>query len=441
MASALGKSLPPDGATGTVTKIAHMPDQIPDNPASIVANTSIETLQNILFENWIWRNTFQIDTSMKPGHIFGLIPIHPRECNEYITHLSQMFLTWTGSMKIRTRFMATFQFGGSFRIGFLPPKFNRAEVLRVGIQTLTAYPNVDLDPKNTDWSQFQCSDERNVLFHWMNGDYDKAESFAGWFVFYVAAPLVVSGTDSSVSLLCEAAGGFNFSQLAPLNQVIAGSNAWFQSQSALYYQSGCDDYAQTFKVNIWPTTIRSLPCGFFYASTIGGSQSDYPPSIYGGSFTAPFVAYRNAKRMANYGGYVNDSDWPDSVPLLSAPLNLPKAGIMWTVTAEGVQGMVKSNQKYVDASHDDWYKRVYRDTNAIHNPGYFTTWVAWTTGSEVHDISEYEFEGADGGAKLDNPLTGESLVTFSSYAPVGINVQTGLMRSEFEKLPDRKSVV
>lgn len=101
-----------------------MPDQLPDNPATLAATTSIETLQNVMYRDWIWRNTFPIDTTMQPGTIFGTIKIHPKNCNEYITHIAAMFKTWVGSFKVRSRFMATFQFGGSFRVGWLPPIFD-----------------------------------------------------------------------------------------------------------------------------------------------------------------------------------------------------------------------------------------------------------------------------------------------------------------------------
>lgn len=266
----LGTTEVPVGETGTVTKVKPMPDQIPDNPGTLVANTSLEDINNILYRNWVWRNTYTIDSAMQPGTIFGSIKIHPRNCNDYITHITQMFKTWTGSMKLRTRFMATYQFGGSFRLGWLPPIFSQSDLQKIPIQTLTAYPNIDLDPKNMGWTEFQGAEERNILFHWMSGvESDDPQAFGGWYVFYVAAPLVVSGgTSSQISMLVEAAGSFNFSQLAPLQDIGPSANAWIQ-ESELSTQIGCDDRTIVTTLQVLPSTVRSLGVGYFFGRGTG----------------------------------------------------------------------------------------------------------------------------------------------------------------------------
>lgn len=263
--SALGECVQ-SGETGTVTRVQHMPDQIPDNPGTIAATTSIETIQEVMYRNWIWRNQFTVDVTMLPGHVFGTIKIHPQNCHDYLSYISRMFLTWTGSMKIRSRFQATFQFGGSFRLGWLPPKFTQQQVQNLPIQTLTAYPNIDLDPKNTCWMEFQASEERNILFHWMESlETETPESFGGWFVFYVAAPLVISGgAGSSVTMLVESAGSFNFAQLAPITSVAPSINGIID-QDSLFTQVGCDDYARIEAIQIFSKATKSLPLGWFHA--------------------------------------------------------------------------------------------------------------------------------------------------------------------------------
>lgn len=280
MSSALGTTIENGGETGTVTKLQHMPDQLPDNPGTISANTSLETLEQVMYRNWIWRNNFIVDSSMLPGHVFGYIKIHPANCNDYITYISKLFLTWDGALKIRTRIMATFQFGGSLRIGFLPPKFTQQQIQQMPIQTLTAYPNIDLDPKNTNWVEFQASDERNILFHWMDDlNSDDPQSFGGWFVFYVASPIVVSGgVTSTISLLVESAGSFNFSQLAPITAIKPTASGWIDSDYVIG-QTGADDNNTITGIQILPATIKSLSGGFFGMKGLAKEPITSLPSV------------------------------------------------------------------------------------------------------------------------------------------------------------------
>lgn len=257
-----------------------MPDQKPDNPKTISATTSIETINQVMYKNWIWRNQFTVDTTMQAGHVFGTIKIHPQNCHDYLTYISKMFLTWTGSMKIRSRFQATFQFGGSFRLGWLPPKFNATQVQNLPIQTLTAYPNIDLDPKNTCWMEFQASEERNILFHWMEDlDVNTPESFGGWFVFYVAAPLVISGgAGNQVTMLVESAGSFEFAQLAPISQITPATRAIID-QDSIFTQVGCDDFARIEAIQICSKAIKSLPAGWFFARSSNNGYTKDKTSV------------------------------------------------------------------------------------------------------------------------------------------------------------------
>jgi len=282
--SALGETVE-NGASGTVTKVAPLPDQIQDNPTTIVANTSVETIDHIMNRDYVFRGIYPIDTSMQTGHVFGIIKIHPQNIHDYLTYISALFLTWTGGATLRARFLATFQFGGSFRVGFLPPKFTEDQVRNMPIQTLTAYPNVDLDPKNTGWSTFHASDERNVLFHWMSDLSDQdPQSFAGYYVFYVTGPLVVSGTASSVNLLVEAAGNFQFSQLAPISTIKPSSNSWLNAGLInLFGQPGCDDHTQIESLWVAPISIKAATIGWINAKAAGGRAPEeaFPDAVLG----------------------------------------------------------------------------------------------------------------------------------------------------------------
>lgn len=272
MATALGTTAPPEGESGTVKGVNHLADQLPDNPTTLAATTSIETLQQILYDNWVWKKTISFDASMLPGHVADIMRIHPYGCNDYVSHIARIFLAWTGSFKIRCRFMATYQFGGSIRVGFLPPYFTDAQILNMPVQTLSAYPNVDLDPKNTGWTTFEASDERNVLFHLFKDiDSDDFDATGGRFVFWVAAPIVLSGAGSSISLLVEAAGDFNFAQLRPISEISDQINAWMPtgSENNILQQLPCDDDGTITHLQVMPNTITTFSTGLWFAKGTG----------------------------------------------------------------------------------------------------------------------------------------------------------------------------
>lgn len=308
--SALGDGCA-SGETGTVHAVQKMPDQIPDNPGTLVATTSIETIEQVMYRNWIWRNQFTVDTTMLAGHVFGLIKIHPKNCHAYLAYLANIFLTWTGSMKLRSRFQATFQFGGSFRLGWLPPKFTRSQVQNMPIQTLTAYPNIDLDPKNTCWMEFQASEERNILFHWMEDlDSDNPETFGGWFVFYVAAPLVISGgAGSSVTLLVESAGSFNFAQLAPIT-AISPSVRGILDSDLIFGQVGCEDNARIEAIQIFASSIKSAPLGWFAArASQNGYTRDQTDVILSDPIRTWVTAVRSDPYVMAQAGRIDAPKW------------------------------------------------------------------------------------------------------------------------------------
>lgn len=449
--SALGEGMIP-GETGTVTKLQHMPDQIPDNPATLSANTSIETLSNILYQNWVWRNTFVIDAAMQPGHVFGTIKIHPKNCNDYITHISQMFLTWNGSFKVRSRFMATYQFGGSFRLGFLPPRFTQAEVQNLPIQTLTAYPNIDLDPKNTMWSEFQASDERNVLFHWMSDlEDEKPEAFAGWFVFYVAAPLVLSGTSTSVSMLIEAAGAFEFAQLAPISKIAPPTSGWLaDTGSNLLMQMGCDDMYADYSnyLLVLPIPIKSIPAGFTLANQVGGGV----PSATGSVFYSKRLAYRDKILAGEHVSviavgdaiidnntdahfqpqqgldrdfYLTNTDWRNKI---FAAEYVHETAASMTSFASQAYGM-----RWVDSETNPTiiiHKAPESSATSGRCPGIVTS---SDRTQYAFDITKYTIEGDN--STLPNTLPDESIVLFANAYHATINLHTALMAKHFAQLP------
>lgn len=452
--SALGSAVSPSGESGSVTTVMPLPDQIPDNPSTLKANTSIETIQNVMYENWIWRNTFQIDPSMRPGHVFGSIKIHPKNCNEYITHISQMFLSWTGSFKIRSRFMATFQFGGSVRVGFLPPRFTQKQVSELPITTLTAYPNVDLDPKNTDWVHFQASDERNILFHWMQDlSAEAPEDFAGWFVFYVAAPIVISGGSSpSISMLVESAGSFNFSQLAPLASIAPITRGWLTGVGTdVLKHYGCDDWTSDYgnmAIQILPQSVHTLLAGFTLAKGVGRYSSSMTP----GAVTN--AAVTNARIHVENGATVNVSvqgrshlNWENSL------VEIYQANAEHLLALNYEVDALTHDSIYLVAHPEGIHRTPFRMTNRIIKDGFVagtgptdkffgpegdlstTLDLSWNNG--VIPISQAKLGWQDSGVAigLPNMCPAESILTFVNFETRTINLNTKQISDHIGKLP------
>lgn len=208
-------TLSPAGSPGSaVGPSPTMPETIPTNPSTISQSTSINTLSQVLTENWIYDNTFSWQTSAAPGTILYYKKIHPRGWNWANTYVSQMFNTYTGAGAIRFRPMGTAWYGGDICVGFLPPTLTESEVTKVPLDILTTYPTLNTDPKNTDWIEFNAVDQRNVAYHYLN-DTDP-RSFGGWVVWYVQARLVPQSAEfTAIQMLVQTRGGFVYDQVNP----------------------------------------------------------------------------------------------------------------------------------------------------------------------------------------------------------------------------------
>lgn len=301
-------------ATGESGSMVSSPPTLPDQntaPNTIAQyTTSSETVSQIIYRNWIFKSILTITPDMQIGHVFGLIRIHPFDCHDYVKHVAKMFNTWTGGMKVRARFMANFTNGGSFRIGYLPPSMTQAQITQgLPLATLTAYPNMDLDPKNTDWTETRFEDERQVQYHYMSPpDETDPNSFGGWIVFFVAGPLVTTlQAQGNTSLLIEVAGDFHFRQVAPLTSgsgptpPSADPLSDFAKQNLLV-QLTTDAPMMTTNRNalqITSSDVQALPDGFIYAMGINGKD---PWSFTGGdTISVPYTTMRPSVLSGAFG--------------------------------------------------------------------------------------------------------------------------------------------
>jgi len=171
------------------------------------------------------------------------------------------------------RMMATAFYGGSIRVGYLPPNINQTEIRNMPLDVLTVFPNDDFDPKNTTWAHFSTPDERDVLYHYMspntNGwDVTDKRSFGGYIVLYVAGRLVTQSPEmTSINVIIESAGNFNFSQINPRFGVTDFSdNKGVLSTASTRLDTWVSSEADKHKirnVTILQNNINSLPLGGF----------------------------------------------------------------------------------------------------------------------------------------------------------------------------------
>lgn len=446
MATALGTTAPPEGESGTVKGVNHMVDQLPDNPTTLAATTSIETLEQILYKNWVWKKTISFDASMLPGHVADIMRIHPYGCNDYVSHIARIFLAWTGSFKIRCRFMATYQFGGSIRVGFLPPYFTDAQILNMPVQTLSAYPNVDLDPKNTGWTTFEASDERNVLFHLFKDiDSDDFDATGGRFVFWVAAPIVLSGAGSSISLLVEAAGDFNFAQLRPISEISDQINAWMPTgpENNLLQQLPCDDNGTITHLQVMPNTITTYSSGLWFARGAGG---DYTSEIVQGAFVDSRIRQIRVDgwkpQISAAASYIRNGT--------TATYETPITGEFLAATGEksAVRGIATVNTTFADplkpasvksfspqSSPETAVQTMYKaaDTAPTFTFNGYVTIYNEEVGSTPINYSECVIE--NDATSIQNPLPDESIIGFAHLLNRTISFQTKQIAQSIAQQP------
>jgi hypothetical protein len=277
----------PTGESGSVKSSEANLEQVSPPPTQIAADTSIETLSHVIERDWIWKQTVAVSTTMPPGTVFAILPVHPFECNKFVKHVAEMFNCWTGGMHIRLRMMATAFYGGSLRVGFLPPNLTPNQIRNMTLDTLTVYPNNDFDPKNTNWVHFSTADERDVMFHYMSPtakgwDENDKRSFAGYIVLYVVGKLVTQSPDiSSIQVVIETAGNFMFSQINPqFGQIDYSDNAGSLGEAARYAEHWIPCDVQTMGglpyVGILPNTVTNVSFGGFNMEPFYGTLDDTP---------------------------------------------------------------------------------------------------------------------------------------------------------------------
>jgi hypothetical protein len=251
-----------------------------DNPGQIAQSTAIQTLDQLLHHNWIYESTFTASTTMPAGTVLFVKPIHPLEWNWPNKRVASMFNLWTGSGKIRYRPLATAWYGGSIRVGFLPPNMKMSEVQNMPLEVLTSYPNRDIDPKNTAWVDFRGPDQRDVAYHYMEpfNDQDK-RNFGGYIVFYVAGKLVTQAPEfTTIQFIVELSGDFMYDQPGPkalTSAAITEHPLGLASDIPLHLQPMVDNMhsGSSMKVQVVPVSQTSVTAGGLLMASVGVPRS------------------------------------------------------------------------------------------------------------------------------------------------------------------------
>nr|USL85467.1 MAG: coat protein [Avian associated calicivirus 1] len=198
---------------------SRMPAQsIENDPKTISATTERSPLAELLYANFVYNSTYNVTTQQKPGSILFALPVHPSSANQYNAHVAKMFNAWNGALLLRARFATSALYGGLIRIVHLPPNMNRDDINRISVKNLTAFPNIEVNPQNTEWSLIKGEDERNILFHYAKSGFSETDpqSFGGWIVAFVEASLIASADGAtSVGLVVETCGRFLYNQPNP----------------------------------------------------------------------------------------------------------------------------------------------------------------------------------------------------------------------------------
>jgi hypothetical protein len=296
------------------------------------------------------------------------------------------------------------------------------------------------------WTKFQSSDERKVLFNCITELTDeKTKSLYEWFVFYVAAPLVISGGSTSVSMLVEAAGSFDFAQLAPITAVSPSGNGWLAGAGDdLLAQPGCDDRtADSYNaIQILPVNIKSLLSGFTCSNKVGGGV----PSTVGSALSPFRTAWRN--RALETHQKIN-TDYKGQAMLTTAP-----SGVFWDVPDDSALSIQNAEQDtyglmFPESGNEVEYSGAPRRTTSTSSPGTVTMATketkaafaggriaGFTTQINIYDnpinttdcflYVDLVTDNHDQSI-LHNELPDESLVTFVNTRLRTVNLQTTLI--------------
>lgn len=214
-----------------------------------VAHTNINMGLNVLWQQFIYVGTYSWLTTDSPGKVIAVFPIHPDATNSFTSRVYSMFNVWVGGAKYRIRIIGTAFYGGGLYFVRIPPEFKLDEIHQMNLSGFSAFPHMDMDPKNIDSIDIDMQDYRSTHFHTGELDLNNPNSFGGYLAIVVNARLVTQSSEiPSLDLRVEAAGNFDFKVPRPIREAPSEATGPLSARSLdVKTLSGCDDMTTAYR--------------------------------------------------------------------------------------------------------------------------------------------------------------------------------------------------
>jgi hypothetical protein len=174
-------------------------------------------------------STFTWSVNDLPGAVKFAAPIAPKNANYIISYLSGMFNCWAGGLDYEMKVAGTALHAGALGITRIPPNIDYRKLKTVN--NFTAFEYSVIDPKTLEAVNRHVTDQRPIMYHYMNADTQDPNSIGGTIVVFVMLQLntASSGTNQiDVQIFNKASHDFEMFQIIPptVSDVIDDEGKW-----------------------------------------------------------------------------------------------------------------------------------------------------------------------------------------------------------------------
>ena len=200
-----------------VTSQEEVPNQ--DRTSEVVSRTgSNSDLESFIRTHFVTVASLVWSVSQLAGELLWTTPIHPNYVNEIISHLYQLFNTWTGGFDYKVKIAGTGFHAGAIILYRLPPNIDPSKVKT--ISQITHFPYEIIEAKQLEMVTIEFFDQLNTWFHYTSPPFDAQDrsSFGGHVCIAVWSPLVATGSGAqqiNVIVSTKASPSFCFNQIIP----------------------------------------------------------------------------------------------------------------------------------------------------------------------------------------------------------------------------------
>lgn len=180
------------------------------------ANVSNDDIMGYLKKQHVALKHFVWSTSQLPGTLLENIPITPLRANKIISYLSGIFNAWNGGLEYQVKVAGTGFHAGALGIARIPPNIDPTTLKTVA--EFTAFEYSVIDPKTLEAISKHVSDQRPIMYHYMNDNFSDPNNIGGHFVIFVILQLNTSSTGTNqieVEIFNKLASDFRFIQVVP----------------------------------------------------------------------------------------------------------------------------------------------------------------------------------------------------------------------------------